>query len=186
VPFTLDIPSDASPAFELVDSSTGSDATSGLEWKLNVVLQVGIPPLQEEVLSKGKNQKRNLVKDGSQSEWGFCYTASDDAVPLERVGKTDQSNVQRSMGWMSYLAPGYFLKSAEGSKEERTEGSEGESEGEPVRWKGKGKEGEIGQDGLGELSEWRRLIGENVEFEVPLRVWPGNTAFRPTDVVFEV
>ena len=33
---------------------------------------------------------------------------------------------------------------------------------------------------------WRELGVETVECEVPVMVWPGNTAFRPEDVVFDV
>ncbi|KAI0294813.1 Rgp1-domain-containing protein [Russula brevipes] len=33
---------------------------------------------------------------------------------------------------------------------------------------------------------WRELAVETVECEVPVTVWPGNTAFRPEDVVFDV
>jgi hypothetical protein len=33
---------------------------------------------------------------------------------------------------------------------------------------------------------WRNAKLEMVECEVPVRVWPGNTAFKAMDVVFEV
>lgn len=33
---------------------------------------------------------------------------------------------------------------------------------------------------------WSELRAETVECEVPIRVWPGNTAFRPMEVVFDV
>jgi hypothetical protein len=39
--------------------------------------------------------------------------------------------------------------------------------------------------GAGE-EEWREIAVETVECEVPVMVWPGNTAFRPEDVVFDV
>jgi RAB6A-GEF complex partner protein 2 len=44
--------------------------------------------------------------------------------------------------------------------------------------------GEVGL-GAGE-EEWREIAVETVECEVPVMVWPGNTAFRPEDVVFDV
>ena len=34
--------------------------------------------------------------------------------------------------------------------------------------------------------EWREVRAEMVECEVPIRVWPGNTAFKATEVVFDV
>ena len=33
---------------------------------------------------------------------------------------------------------------------------------------------------------WTEVKVETVECEVPVRVWPGNTAFRAADVVFDV
>ena len=45
-------------------------------------------------------------------------------------------------------------------------------------------EGEVDL-GAGEEG-WRELAVETVECEVPVMVWPGNTAFRPEDVVFDV
>jgi hypothetical protein len=46
-------------------------------------------------------------------------------------------------------------------------------------------EGEEVDLGAGEEG-WRELAVETVECEVPVMVWPGNTAFRPEDVVFDV
>jgi hypothetical protein len=43
------------------------------------------------------------------------------------------------------------------------------------------KEGEQEQEG-----DWRDVQVEIVECEVPVVVWPGNTAFSAVDVVFEV
>jgi hypothetical protein len=40
--------------------------------------------------------------------------------------------------------------------------------------------------GAGEEDEWREIAVETVECEIPVMVWPGNTAFRPEDVVFDV
>jgi len=33
---------------------------------------------------------------------------------------------------------------------------------------------------------WRHVRLETVECEVPIKVWPGNTAFRAIDVIFDV
>lgn len=54
------------------------------------------------------------------------------------------------------------------------------------QWKGKGKEGVLEPDGLGDETEWRRMEVERVECEIPIEVWPGNTAFRPNEVAFGV
>lgn len=34
--------------------------------------------------------------------------------------------------------------------------------------------------------DWKEVKVEMVECEVPIKVWPGNTAFKATEVVFEV
>ncbi|KAH6905798.1 Rgp1-domain-containing protein [Coprinopsis sp. MPI-PUGE-AT-0042] len=44
----------------------------------------------------------------------------------------------------------------------------------------------VGVDFEGGKVGWTEVRVETVECEVPLRVWPGNTAFRALDVVFEV
>ena len=41
-------------------------------------------------------------------------------------------------------------------------------------------------DAYGSEEEWKELKVEMVECEVPIKVWPGNTAFKATEVVFEV
>ena len=38
----------------------------------------------------------------------------------------------------------------------------------------------------GNEEEWRDVKVEMVECEVPIKVWPGNTAFKATEVVFDV
>jgi hypothetical protein len=53
-------------------------------------------------------------------------------------------------------------------------------------WKGKGREGSVDPDGLGEEHEWRRMQLEMIECTVPLRIWPGNTAFRPNEIFFRL
>ena len=49
---------------------------------------------------------------------------------------------------------------------------------------------EFGEDGEVDIGggdqDWSELRVETVECEVPIVVWPGNTAFRPLEVVFDV
>lgn len=42
------------------------------------------------------------------------------------------------------------------------------------------------EEGEQEEGDWRDVQVEIVECEVPVVVWPGNTAFSAVDVVFEV
>jgi RAB6A-GEF complex partner protein 2 len=65
--------------------------------------------------------------------------------------------------------------------------SEGVSHDEAPRDEGDGDGLADGEVDLGAGEEgWRELAVETVECEVPVMVWPGNTAFRPEDVVFDV
>ena len=41
-------------------------------------------------------------------------------------------------------------------------------------------------DELGPEEAWRDIKVEMVECEVPVRVWPANTAFKATEIVFDV
>ncbi len=43
-----------------------------------------------------------------------------------------------------------------------------------------------GVDFAGGEEGWRHLRLETVECEVPIKVWPGNTAFKAVDVIFDV
>jgi hypothetical protein len=54
------------------------------------------------------------------------------------------------------------------------------------RWKGKGREGLVEPDGLGKESEWQEIGLEVIECVVPIKVWPGNTAFRPNEIEFRL
>lgn len=51
---------------------------------------------------------------------------------------------------------------------------------------GKGKGGKGDEDLGGGKDGWTELGVEMVECEVPVKVWPGNTAFRAMDVLFDV
>ena len=47
------------------------------------------------------------------------------------------------------------------------------------------RETKVGSKSAGE-EDWKEVRVEMVECEVPIKVWPGNTAFKATEVVFEV
>lgn len=85
--FSLDIPSDASPAFQIsLDSNTG-----GLDWKVKLSLLVAIPT---------STNVKHLVEDGPEGEWGVSYTATSGIEPQERI-KTKKLGASRS--WTSFF-----------------------------------------------------------------------------------
>jgi len=176
VSFALDIPSDASPAFEILQG-TESDV-GGLEWKLRLCLLVCVASSATPGNNaKGKGRAvevKTMEQDGTSGEWGRAWRAGESLAPRERMRPvTVQAQVQgpvvkqATSGWWAALfnpfaAGSYHDGDVHGDHEE-----EGHSEGE-----GEG--------------DWAEMGVETVECLVPLRVYPGNTAFRALEVVFEV
>lgn len=130
--------------------------------------------------------------------------------PRPRAPRRVQEREVRSpktMGWGAFLAASLFGTGADvgagagAGADER--GDEGEGEGyydgkEGESWE---EEEEEGYDGIkpdlaggvgvgvsygGGEEGWRDIKMETVECEVPVRIWPGNTAFKAADIVFDV
>ncbi|KAI5997709.1 Rgp1-domain-containing protein [Pisolithus marmoratus] len=173
--FSLDIPSDASPAFQ-VQIGEEQQGAGGLSWRVKLCLLVGVASESSQVGSNGSRFK-HLVRDGRAGEWGVPYRASETIAPMERTKGEIETGPST---WTQYLVSS-LLGSGErqyhdGDEEEVEEGEcESEEEG---RWpEAKEEENERG---------WKEVKVETVECEVPIRVWPGNTAFNAMEVVFDV
>ncbi|KAI0271663.1 Rgp1-domain-containing protein [Gloeopeniophorella convolvens] len=171
--FALDIPSDAAPAFQL--GLGGAPPEGGLAWKVRLCLLVAVAAPGAQV--------RGLARDGPRGEWGSAWAPAGSLAPCERLPKPAepppgaQAQSPQSRSWASFFAS-TFLSVSEGGFHDGDEASEDEDAGAAL------PEGDVdiggGEDG------WRELTVETVECEVPVTVWPGNTAFRPEDVVFDV
>lgn len=184
--FALDIPSDATPSFRLSlgggKPPPSSEGEGGLAWKVRLCLLVA-------VASPGA-QVRGMVREGPRGHWGSSWVPTDSLAPRERLVPTkppavnhplSPSSPTQTRSWASLFAS-TFLGLSEGgggvhdgdevlTDEDDEDDPEGGGEGDPV---------------AGEEEEWREIAVETVECEVPVMVWPGNTAFRPEDVVFDV
>lgn len=170
--FALDIPSDASPAFqvELGDAGHGtSGLAGGLHWRVRLSLLVAVATESSPVDAGGALFKQ-LAQDGTGGEWGMSYRAYPSIAPKERLGK-DESTLRPSSTWAQFLVTS-FLGNGE---REYHDGDEEEEEMDGSR-----------ATGIEEEEEWRDVPVETVECEVPITVWPGNTAFKAMDVVFDV
>ncbi|KAH9177078.1 Rgp1-domain-containing protein [Lactarius sanguifluus] len=173
--FALDIPPDAAPAFRL--SLGGGPSEGGLAWKVRLCLLVAI--------SAPGAQVRGMVRDGPRGQWGSTWVPTDSLAPRERPPKVAepakvkpaQASSPQVRSWASFLAS-TFLSVSEGGFHDGDEALTDEEDGEGLA------EGEV-DIGAGEEG-WRELVVETVECEVPVTVWPGNTVFRPEDVVFDV
>ena len=170
--FALDIPPDASPAFQIeVRGEPGyleppiPVGPGGVEWKVRLCLLVAVASDQSE---KGVNDVRlkTLVRDGPNGEWGVSWRGAPSIAPLEQISDATAAGTPNGVrSWASYFASPFTSSGSERDHggDELDEGDECEAE-----------------------EEWSAVKVETVECEVPIKVWPGNTAFKASDVVFNV
>ncbi|KAH7104289.1 Rgp1-domain-containing protein [Auriculariales sp. MPI-PUGE-AT-0066] len=189
--FALNIPSDASPDFSL-ESATEGDV-GGVVWKVRLCLLVAVPPKPKAKTTPDPSllgppvdqepESSHLVLDEDRSSaWAASWLARGGIAPLS-------SYVSSTRGFSSaLLSPGGAPMSAS-LRSPMTPStwtamltSPFTATGATPRDWGVGVVNTLAsQRGMG--NEWRM---ETVECEVPVRVWPGNTAFRPADVIFDV
>ena len=183
--FALDIPSDATPSFRLSLGGGGGaggkpsseSGEGGLAWKVRLCLLVAVAAPDAQV--------RSMVREGPRGHWGSTWVPTDSLAPRERLplpkpppSSPLPTSPTQTRSWASLFAS-TFLGLAEGGG-----GGGGVHDGDEVLTDDDDV-AEGGEDDLGE-EEWREIAVETVECEVPVMVWPGNTAFRPEDVVFDV
>ncbi|KAJ4477680.1 Rgp1-domain-containing protein [Lentinula edodes] len=215
--FALDIPSDASPAFQIKvgDQPVHTDTIThpktkfdgGLEWKVRLCLLVAVAKENSDSGTEGVRFK-SLVRDGPRGEWGSAWKAPIGAAPSEKPISAGSSTAQLSprqqqpgvvKSWTSFITAS-FLGAAEGGYHDGDELSDYSSdpnddevgyEGNHTSYDGikPDRAGGVGTGvnfGGGREVSWQEVKLETVECEVPVSVWPGNTAFKPVDVVFDV
>ncbi|KAF8584974.1 Rgp1-domain-containing protein [Ramaria rubella] len=162
VSFALDIPSDASPAFEVTQGPGGQ--VGGLEWKVRLSLLVSVATSPGNAKGKGREvEVRGLVRDGPTGEWGTSWRASESLVPMERVRAPISERpplLKTSSSWTAIFSP--FARGTYHDADEE-ESDDDDDDG-----------------------EWMEMNAETVECMVPIRVFAGNTAFRAMEVMFDV
>ena len=211
----MDIPSDASPAFQVVVGGASSSSSipprtsGGLEWKVRLCLLVGIAA---ETSHAGIQDVRfkSLVREGPRGEWGSSWGATAGISPMEKpdlkvvaAAQRQQQQQQRQFqmtsprAWSQFIVTSILYGNTDPEAEreyhdgdaisdnEEEEVGQGDYEYDGIIPDMGGGVG-VGVDyGNGEEG-WRDVKVEMVECEVPVRVFPGNTAFKALDVVFEV
>lgn len=164
-------------------ASRSSNNPGGLEWKVRLCLLVSVGSSTSRTDGNGVRLK-NLVNDGANGEWGSSWKASNTIAPMERPdleaaadgnGKDDPPTPSTARSWMSFFTTNLLGASDIGYHDGDEDIDEEEEEAKRVR-----------EDAYGGEEEWKELRVEMVECEVPIKVWPGNTAFKATEVVFEV
>lgn len=173
--FSLDIPPDASPAFQVISSGEGvsSSKPGGLEWKIRLSLLVAVASPDAQTSEDGV-RLRQLARDGPRGEWGMSWKASPSMAPAERRSSvvTASGTVlasQKSQSWTSFFSSAFL-----GSSEPAVGYHDGDEELDE-------EDEELAGEG-----EWRAVGAEMVECEVGIQVWAGNTAFKASPVVFSV
>ncbi|KAF8168504.1 Rgp1-domain-containing protein [Crassisporium funariophilum] len=216
--FALDIPSDASPAFQIrigttnpttpvsPSSPAATNNTGGLEWKVRLCLLVGIAAESSDIGTQGVRFK-SLVRDGPRGEWGSSWGATKTNAPLEKpnlkaekLAARKQQQVSTPRAWSRFLVSSLLYGTS--NPESEREYHDGDVIGDEDDGDGGLGADAGGYDGIiadpgggvgvgvdyagGEETVWREVKLETVECEVPVRVFPGNTAFKALDVVFDV
>ncbi|KAK0434585.1 Rgp1-domain-containing protein [Armillaria borealis] len=177
--FSLDIPSDGSPAFQISIGDDFPTTLGGLEWKVRLCLLVSIAAESSHAGSEGVRMK-SLVRDGPEGEWGASWWATKSIAPMEKP--VVPVRPPQPQGWAAYLAAS-ILGTGES---EYHDGDEEEVEViDGIKADPGGGVG-VGVDFGGGREGWKAVKVETVECEVPVKVWPGNTAFKALDVVFTV
>lgn len=179
--FALDIPSDASPAFQVKigDATHVPAPTGGLEWKVRLCLLVAVAAESSDPGSQGVRMK-HLLRDGARGEWGSSWKASPSIAPMEHPSHEQEQQATQTQTWGQFFSAS-FLGGSE-PEDDTDDGEDGTVTGEGM-WDGDGEEQ---RDFGGGEEGWKDIKVETVECEVPIKVWPGNTAFKATDVVFDV
>ncbi|KAG5644125.1 hypothetical protein DXG03_009072 [Asterophora parasitica] len=193
--FALDIPSDSSPAFQVrvgMNQPGGPVTTmGGLEWKVRLCLLVAVAAESSELGTEGVRMKQ-LVRDGPRGEWGSSWHAPQSIAPMEKPPKppapppppSQSAGTPRS--WSAFFASSFFGTSErEGHDGDFEEVEKEEDVYDGVKPDMAGGVG-VGVNFGGGEEGWRDVRLETVECEVPIKMWPGNTAFKPADIVFDV
>ncbi|KAG6836319.1 hypothetical protein H0H93_009157 [Arthromyces matolae] len=213
--FSLDIPSDASPNFQLHlgPPQPGAPPTTpgGLEWKVRLCLLVAVCDESAREGTEGVRM-RGMVRVGERGEWGSGWVPTKGLAPLEKVRErevgalgaaaaagtlTPTQTPRTPMGWGAFLVGSLFgngmmegdvgmQASEDGDDQDDDDDDDGVEDGydgiKPDLLGGVGK----GVDFGGGEGGWRDVKMETVECEVPIKMWPGNTAFKAADIVFDV
>jgi len=135
---------------------------------------------------------KSLVRDGPRGEWGCSWRAPTTIAPMEKPALPPRMNgvnpaTQNQSTVKSWAA--FFAAPFLGISEDVYHDGDDEEDGDDVYDGVKGNEEGgvgVGVNFGGGDEGWKEVRVETVECEVPIKVWPGNTAFKAMDVVFDL
>jgi len=183
--FSLDIPADGTPAFEIT-AYDPDEGAGGLAWHVRMNFLVAVAPPHsgptELVMQGGEEETlRSHVQDGPGGEWGLSSRATDSLAPL--VGTDSVPAVARNNARPDELWSG-TIPTASGGARNWTSMFLGDSEDNGAE-EGDGEVGDDEERRGGGVGGWVPVEVQTVECEVPVSIWPGATAFRPRESIFE-
>lgn len=185
--FALDIPSDAAPAFGLVLNDDVPSGTArpgltvrtspvsqgGVEWRVRVCLLVCVAPQDASI--------RGVRRATDSGEWGTPYVPLRSPLCRRPSGVSlVRASTDSTSSWSSWIASALFTPTTPAPEPKYHDGDEDDGS-EP-----QDGASDSGSNADNESVGWEEMRVELVECEVPVRVWPGNTAFRAPEVVFDV
>lgn len=161
----------------------------GLEWKVRLCLLVAVASESSQTGTEGVRIK-HLVRDGPRGEWGSSWRAPRSIAPMEKPAKPAPPPAappqSTPKSWAAFFAASFLGSSERGYHD----GDEEEEEEEEVGYDGvkpdMGGGVGVGVNFGGGEEGWNDIKLETVECEVPIKLWPGNTAFKATEIVFDV
>lgn len=186
--FALDIPSDAAPAFGLVLNDdvpngtarpglivrTSQASQGGIEWRVRVCLLVCVAPKGASI--------RGVRRAMDSGEWGTPYVPLRSPLCRRPSGASlTRASTDSTSSWSSWITSALFTPVTATTESKFHDGDE-EDGSEPQDAASDGGTSNADEETVG----WEEMRVELVECEVPVRVWPGNTAFRAPEVVFDV
>jgi hypothetical protein len=102
---------------------------------------------------------------------------------MERPSDNEQEQqATHTQTWGQFFTASFLGGSEQETRDEDEDNEDVTVDGEGL-WDG---DGEGQRDFGGGDGGWKDIKVETVECEVPIKVWPGNTVFKATDVVFDV
>lgn len=169
ITFSLDIPSDASPMFQVDLDNEVAPTPAGLSWRVRLSLLVAVDSEASNITTTDHQQLKHLRLDGTVGEWGSTWIAPSNIAPLQK--KRSNTEISSALSWTRFIVSTLI---GDGK-----DGNEAEVNGTGVSHQ-PDDDREEGDEG------WQEMGVETVECEIPISIWPGNTAFKPSDVVFTV
>lgn len=122
---------------------------------------------------------KHLTRVGQPGAWGSSWKAAKTIAPSERSSPPadavdSASSTLVTQSWTSFLTSALL-----GSSEPGMQYHDGDEEVD-------GSDIDDLEADIGTEEDWREVQVEMVECEVPIKVWPGNTAFKASEVVLDV